>query len=148
MTHPLHYAGLTRRANPASIATAGACICFHLVDPLSLPGLRTLQSSHLVMELSSPSREVSGPGLPAALVTLLLESWPSRLWNSMNDRPSSNPGHHGSLMEEQIRGWSGKKWVGRGVEEGPGWGGQRAVTSRGLGGRAAPRCLWALFHPY
>ena len=38
------------------------------------------------------------------------------------------------------------KWLGRGVQEGPAWGRQRAVTSRELGGRAELRCLWTLFH--
>ena len=36
---------------------------------------------------------------------------------------------------------SKEKWLGRGAQEGPAWGGQRAITSRGLGGRAGFRCL-------
>lgn len=39
-----------------------------------------------------------------------------------------------------------EKCLGRGVQEGPAWGGQRAITSRDLGGRAGLRCPWALFH--
>lgn len=69
----------------------------------------------------------------------------------MNDRLSSNSGHHGISTEGQVEGemggkrggggsWSGRRRVlmGRrrvlvGEEEGPGRGGP--VTDRGLGGR-------------
>ena len=140
MTHPLHFAVI----NPQGSSGAYSYLrllhpCFYLADTLSLRGLGTPQSSHLVMELSSPSREVSGPGLPNGLVALsgilaiqalefserhtLLETRPSRPFDGGTD------GGKVRLRE---------KWLGRGVEEGPGRGGQRAITSRGLGGCLDP----------
>ena len=40
------------------------------------------------MELSSPSREVSGDRLLIVAVMPFLEFWLTGLWNSMNDRLS------------------------------------------------------------
>lgn len=73
--------------------------------------------------------------------SLPLESRPSRLWNTMNDRLSSNSGPHGTLMEGPMKG----PMEARGSREINGWGSawrrvlagvRRELHSRGLGGRA------------
>lgn len=102
-----------------------------------------LSSDCEVMEFSSPFREVSGPWVSIGLVMLLLETLAIRLWNSMNGRLSSNPGHHGSLSKIHMEGGIEVEKRGKRVKTVLVFGGQKAVTSSQIAGRAAPRCLWA-----
>lgn len=79
MTNSFHYAEINLRGSSGVYSYPGSCIPVLILQTLCpLRGWGALQSSCPVMELPpSPSREVSGPRLPAGLCP----------WN---------PGHPGS----------------------------------------------------